>query len=362
MNEKCSGSKLMQTAMTGNTDVWNDSCSQEEMLYALENGAVGATTNPVIVGEVLKKEMFLWKDRILELIKAIPEGSEEDIAWKLNEEMALKGANLLKPVFDRENKMKGRISIQTNAKYYRNPDLLLKQSLHFNDLTPNIQVKIPVTKAGVKAIEEATFNGVNINATVCFTVSQALAVAEAVERGLKRRSQQDLDTSEMTPVCTIMVGRVDDWIKVVANRTNSPINPDYLEWCGIAVMKNAYNIFKQRGYKTRLLAAAYRNLMHWSEFVGADMVLTIPHSWQKKINESNVEVETLIDRPVDSSILDKLLSEFDEFRKAYNHDGLTDDEFESYGATRRTLRAFLEGYEELLSMIRDLMLPNPDRG
>lgn len=111
MNEKCSGSKLMQTAMTGNTDVWNDSCSQEEMLYALENGAVGATTNPVIVGEVLKKEMFLWRDRILELIKAIPEGSEEDIAWKLNEEMALKGTNLLKPVFDRENKMKGRILI-----------------------------------------------------------------------------------------------------------------------------------------------------------------------------------------------------------------------------------------------------------
>ena len=362
MNGECCGSKMMQTARAGNTDIWNDSCSQDELLYALENGAVGATTNPVIVGEVLKKEMHLWKDRILEIIKAIPEGTEEDIAWKLNEEMAVKGANLLKPVFDRENKMKGRISIQTNAKYFRNTELLIKQALHFNNLAPNIQVKIPVTKAGVKAIEELTYNGVNVNATVCFTVSQALSVAEAVERGLNRRAQHGLDTSLMSPVCTIMVGRIDDWIKIVANRTNAPINQDYLEWCGIAVMKNAYSIFKQKGYKTRLLAAAFRNLMHWSEFVGADMVLTIPYAWQQKINESNIEVKTLIDRPVDSAILDELLCEFDEFRKAYHYDGLTDDEFDNYGATRRTLRAFLKGYEDLLGMIRDLMLPDPDKG
>lgn len=359
MSGKCCCSKLMQTARTGNTDVWNDSCSQDELLYALENGAVGATTNPVIVGEVLRKEMNFWKDRIQEIIKDMPEGTEEDIAWKLNEEMAVKGANLLMPVFERENKLKGRISIQTNAKYYRNPELLVKQALHFNTLAPNMQVKIPVTKAGVKAIEEVTYKGVNINATVCFTVSQALAVAEAVENGIKRRENEGLDTSKMSPVCTIMVGRVDDWIKVVANKENIAISPEYLEWCGIAVMKNAYSIFGQRRYKTRLLAAAYRNLMHWSEFVGADMVLTIPYAWQKKINESEIKVKALIDRPVDSSILEAL-SECDEFRKAYYHNGLTVDEFDSYGATRRTLRAFLKGYEGLLAIIRDLMIPDPD--
>ncbi len=67
------------------------------------------------------------------------------------------------------------------------------------------------TKAGIKAVEEATYRGVNINATVCFTVPQALAVGEAVERGLSRREKEGYDTSKMTPVCTIMVGRLDDW-------------------------------------------------------------------------------------------------------------------------------------------------------
>ena len=58
------------------------------------------------------------------------------------------------------------------------------QAVHFSELAPNMIVKIPVTKAGVEAIEEATYRGISINATVSFTLPQAIAVAEAVERGL----------------------------------------------------------------------------------------------------------------------------------------------------------------------------------
>jgi len=362
MSENNYKSPLHKTVCTTVTDVWNDSCSVEELNYAIENGAVGATTNPVIVGEVLKKEMHLWKDRILEIIKEMPEGTEEDIAWKLNEEMAIKGAELLKPVFDRENGLKGRISIQTNAKYYRNAKLMWEQAVYFNTLAPNMQVKMPVTRAGVKAIEESTYRGVNVNATVCFTVPQAVAVAEAVERGLKRREAEGLDVKSMSPVCTIMVGRLDDWIKVVAGKNKIVTNPGYLEWCGVAAMKNAYRIYKERGYRTRLLAAAYRNHMHWSEFIGADMVLTIPYKWQKMFNASNIEVVPRIDNPVDPIILNELLDKFGEFRRAYYEDGMTVDEFDFYGATARTLRSFIKGYEDLLGVIRDLMLPNPDVG
>ena len=100
-----------------------------------------------------------------------------------------------------------------------------------------MQVKAPVTKAGIQAIEEATFNGVSVNATVCFTVPQALAVAEAVERGLNRRTLPRQIHREMSPVCTIMVGRTDDWMKAVAKRDGIDIDPTYLDWAGIACMK-----------------------------------------------------------------------------------------------------------------------------
>ena len=178
-------SPLHQTVATTKTDLWNDSCSVEELTYAIEHGAVGATSNPTIVYTVLKQELGLWKERIHQLINENPDWSELEITWKIFEEIGLKGAELLLPVFEREGGKKGRLSIQTNPANYRDAQAVADQAVYFDSLAPNIQVKAPVTQAGIQAIEEATFQGVNINATVCFTVPQSLAVAEAVERGLK---------------------------------------------------------------------------------------------------------------------------------------------------------------------------------
>jgi len=265
------------------------------------------------------------------------------------------------PVFEAHKHKKGRLSIQTNPQYCRTPELLWKQAVHFNTLAKNIMVKIPVTAAGVKAIEEATYNGVSINATVSFTVAQSIAVAEAVERGLKRREKEGKDNSEMIPVCTMMVGRVDDWLKVVAEKENILIDPGYLEWAGIACFKKAYKIFCERKYKTRMLMAAYRNYMQWTEFIGGDVVLTIPYKWQKRFNNSGIPVKPRMDIPVDPKIVEELSKKFVEFKKSYDEDGMKVEDFDNYGATRRTLISFLKGYDELIQTIRNMMIPNPDK-
>src|SRR5665647_319024 len=83
---------LHQTASTTATDYWNDSCSIEELTYAIERGAVGATTNPTIVGDVLKKEMHLWRERIGQIVDENPTWTEDEITWRLIEEMAVRGA------------------------------------------------------------------------------------------------------------------------------------------------------------------------------------------------------------------------------------------------------------------------------
>ena len=353
-------SPLKKSVNLCDMEVWNDSCSIEELNYAISHGASGATTNPVIVLNVLKQEMHLWKDRILEIIKEMPTASEVDISWKLIEEMAVKGASILEPVFKENKGMKGRISIQTNAQLYRDAEAMTAQAIKFNELAPNMMVKMPATAAGIKAFEEATYNGVNINATVSFTVPQAVQVAEAVERGLKRREAEGKDVSNMTPVCTIMVGRLDDWLKIVAAKEKIAVTPGVLDWAGVAAFKNAYRIYKEKGYRTRLLSAAYRSHLHWSQLIGDDIVQTIPGKWQKLYNASDIEPEVTIDNPVDPAIMDELTRLFPDFVKAYEPDGLTPDEFVEYGATARTLRGFLAGYSELLSVVRDLMIPNPD--
>ena len=295
-------SKLHQMEMTTPTDFWNDSCSVEELTDAIDNGAVGATTNPTIVHYVLKKEMVLWKDRIYQIIAENPTWSEVEITWKVVEELAANGARLLLPVFEREQHKKGRISIQTNPQFYRNPQAILDQAFHFNSLAPNMQVKMPVTKAGIVAIEEATYCGININATVAFTVPQAIAVAEAVERGLRRREAEGMPTADMSPISTCMIGRLDDWMQVVAKRDNIAIDPGYLNWAGIAAIKRIYQIFQERGYRSRILGAAMRHHMHWSELIGGDLAITMPYEWQKLYNNSDIEVVERMQNPVDPKI------------------------------------------------------------
>ncbi len=295
-----------------------------------------------------------------EIIHDHPTWSEVEVTWKLIEEMAVRGAGLLKPVFDLEKGKKGRLSIQPNPQLYRNATGITEHAIHFAGLAPNMQVKAPVTSAGIVAIEEATYYGVSINATVCFTVPQAIAVAEAMERGLVRRAAEGKTIAEMSPVCTIMIGRTDDWMKVVAKRDGIDIDPAYLDWAGIACLKRAYSIFQQRGYHARLLGAAYRHLGHWSELIGADIVLTIPYECQLKINASDIEVRPRISDAVEPKIIQEMLDKIPDFRRAYEPDGMTVEEFDHYGATVRTLRGFISSYHELQGVVRDFMLPTPD--
>jgi transaldolase len=339
-------SPLGQTTSNFVTDLWNDSCAVDELNYAIACGAVGATTNPSIVLGVLKKELASWRDTILRIIAENKTWGEEQIAWKLIEEMGLKGAQLLLPIFEKNGGKCGRLSMQTNPCNYRNSELLVAQAVHFDSLAPNIQVKIPVTAEGIVALEEATYRGVTINATVCFTVPQAIAVAEAVERGLKRRAQAGKN-GDIYPACTLMVGRLDDWIKTAAQKDKIVLTPGYADWAGVAVMKKAYSIFKQRGYRARLLSAAYRNHLHWSQFIGGDVILTIPHEWQVLFNQSKVPVVERMSHPVDSKIVDELCDLVPDFRRAYDENGLSPDEFIAFGATARTLRGFCDHYHEL---------------
>src|SRR5437870_9058886 len=343
------------------TRLWNDSASIPELTYSMEHGAVGATCNPVIVHGVLKKEMSFWKERIHALIEECPAATEDEIAWQLVREVSVKGANLLRPVFEAQGGRNGRLSIQTDPRPYRDTTAIVRQVEEFSRLAPNMIVKIPATRAGIPAIEEATYRGISINATVCFTLPQCVAVAEAVERGLKRREKEGKPIADMGPVCTIMVGRLDDWMKKVAEKEGVLVDPGIFEWAGVAVFKKTYRLFKERGYRIRLLSAAFRNHMHWSQLIGGDVVISPPHAWQVRINASGIAAVPRIDEPVDPGIVGELQERFPDFRRAYTEGGLGVDEFDGYGATRRTLRQFIGAVADLDALVRDFVVPNPDK-
>ncbi len=356
-----SASPLLRMAQDSPTCLWNDSADPNELAESIGWGAVGATCNPVIALTALKADPQGWAARIRAYAAEHPTQTEDQIGWAMVKQLSVDAAKLLEPAFEKYQGVNGRLSIQTDPRYYRDTNALIEQATQFASLAPNMIVKIPVTAAGVEAFEEVTYRGVSINATVSFTVAQAVAVAEAVERGLRRREAEGLDISRMGPVCTIMVGRTDDWMRASAEKEQITVDPGITEWAGVAVFKKAYGIYQERGYRTRLLSAAFRNHMHWSQFIGGNVVISPPFGWQKRINASGIEPSHRLEVPVDARIVEDLYDNFGEFRKAYDEDGLAPADFTAYGATARTLRQFLAANNELESFVRDVTVPNPDK-
>ncbi len=351
---------LGRTIASTATDVWNDSCAIDELEYAISFGAAGATANPTIVADVWKQDPAYWRERVRALAAEHPGTTEVDLAWLVVEEMSTRGARLLEPAFKAHAGRQGRLSMQTDPTLFRSPERMLAQGIHFDQLAPNIIVKFPATSAGIEAMEEASRQGVSVNTTVCFSVAQALAAAEAIEGGLRRREAEGLPVDRMGPVVTIMMGRIEDWLRSQAERDGIVADPAALPWSGVAVFKHAYGIFRERGYRARLLGAAIRHHYHWSELIGGDVVLALPSSWQRRFNASDVEVRPRIDDPVDPLVVAELAGRFPDFVRAYELDGLTRDEFDSFPPTARTIRAFIASYHELLHAVTDAMVPNPD--
>lgn len=342
------------------TALWNDSPVPYELETSIGWGAVGATCNPVIALTALKADPELWGMNIREYAAAHPTATEDEIGWAMVRQLSVDAARLLEPAFERFAGHNGRLSVQTDPRFYRDAKRLADQAVEFAKLAKNIIVKIPVTAAGVVAIEDAVYRGVSINATVSFSVAQAIAVAEAIERGMDRRAAEGHDVGNMGHVCTIMVGRTDDWMRHVVERDGIAIDPSACDWAGVAAFKHAYAIYQERGYRTRLLSAAFRNHLHWSELIGGDVVISPPFGWQEKANASGISGEPRMHVPVDPAILSELRKIGPEFAKAYDVDGMTNEEFNTYGATLRTLRQFLQANTELEQFVRDVTLPNPD--
>ena len=353
-------SPLGRTIATTLTDVWNDSCSVPELEYAISYGAVGATANPTIVADVWKAEPGYWRDRVQAIGAERPDATEIDLAWAIVEEMSLRAAPLLRPAFEATGGRQGRLSMQTDPTLFRSFDRMLAQGEHFAGLAPNIIVKFPATSVGVRVMEEATYRGVNVNATVSFSVAQAVAAGEAVERGLRRREADGQRVDDMGPVITVMMGRLEDWLRAQAERDGIISDPSALPWSGVAVFKRTVAEFESRGLRARPLGAAIRHHLHWSELIGGDVIITMPSAWQRRFNASDVEVRPRMDQPVAAGILDDLRRHFPDFVRAYEPDALTPDEFDDFPPSARTLRAFIGSYHELLHQVTDALIPNPD--
>lgn len=314
---------------------WHDSAIVEELDEAIENGAVGQTTNPFLMASALRAQPDFWRG----VLPGVPEDVQGDArAEEWTAQVAGWFAKNRWTSFLGKGEFAGYVCAQTNPCKPGDVAATIASARHYASMGKNIVAKIPTTRAGLEAIEACAAEGINVTATLSHTVPQVLATAEAYQRGRQKAIEKGIKPG--IGFAVLMIGRLDDYLRDVMNDTQARATEADIRWAGIAVFKRAYELFQERGYDCVLMPAGSRGAYHISELAGARMVMSIAPFIAKALADET-DFSEKIDRPVDPAILERLC-EMPEFRKAYEPDGMSVKEFIAYGAFNRTLDQYVQ--------------------
>ncbi|MDO4548116.1 MAG: transaldolase family protein [Clostridia bacterium] len=332
--------------LSGNTSsiYWHDSAVIEELDEAIGNGACGMTTNPFLIASTLNAHPDFWKNELQGVEDGV-KGDERAEEWIAQTVGYL--ARKLK-VFRKDGFGRGYCCAQTNPTQPGDTQAMIKTAKHYSAGTDNVVIKFPATRGGIEALEECAALGMNVAATVSFTVPQVLAVGEAVSRGQAKAKANGIKPG--LAIAVLMVGRLDDYLRDVMNDTRAAATESDIIWAGTAAIKRAYSIFNERKYDCVLMPAGCRGGYHITQLAGANMIMSISPSIAKSLLDET-RFEELIDADVDPAIIDRLMT-MPEFRKAYEPDGMSVDEFITFGSCNRTLDQFVQLGWNLLKAVK----------
>lgn len=339
---------LQALAETTPTQFWNDSGEPLDIRTALGNGACGVTTNPILITRTVLAHPDEWRLAIRQIAATKPGA---DIAHEVTARVVTIAASMLLPTYKSSGGEAGYVCAQGNPFNYNNTQAMVDEALAFAALRPNIANKIPASAAGLEAVEELTSRGVTTTCTTSFTVPQALAIAEAFRRGLKRSSE----TAAGRPLrsyAVLMAGRLDDHLRDEVKAGRGVASEAAITIAGLAVSKRSYALYNEHGYESVLLVGGMRGNYHVTELVGGRMVLTIAPAMQTVILEQSCSLRATIDEPAPAELVQEI-GRVPDFLRAYEPDGMKPSEFAAYGAFVKTQGQFMASYERLQEFIAE---------
>jgi len=203
--------------------------------YIKEFSVTGLTSNPTIFDHAMKNSRD-YDDAIRRKMKEGKSG--EALFFELALEDLKQAADLFRPIHDQTNGVDGWVSLEVSPLLAHDTagTLAAAKDLHTRADRPNLFIKIPGTKEGLPAIEEAIFAGVPINVTLLFSRAQYVAAAEAYLRGIERRIIAGLNPA-IGSVASMFISR---WDVVVKARTPEALR----DQLGIAVAGQTYETYR----------------------------------------------------------------------------------------------------------------------
>jgi len=203
--------------------------------YIDELSVTGLTSNPTIFDHAIKNSSAY--DAAIR--KKVKEGkSGEPLFFELALEDLTRAADLFRPIWDRTRGVDGWVSLEVSPLLAHDTasTLAAAKALHARAGRPNLLIKIPGTREGLPAIEEAIFAGVPINVTLLFSHEHYLAAAGAFLRGIERRVTAGLE-AEVGSVASVFISR---WDAAVTRRAPEALHNQL----GIAIAKRTYKAYR----------------------------------------------------------------------------------------------------------------------
>lgn len=326
----------------------------------------GVTTNPPLSLQAIQNDPAYWTSEIQRIIQANPHDGVEDIYWKTYLETVKRGAEMMRPLFERSNGKYGFLSGQVDPRFVTNLDRMRADAADLMAIAPNVMVKVPGSKEGYQLIEELTAQGVSTNNTTSFAVSQYMACMDAVSRGLETAKANNVDLSKWRSVITHMsarLGSVGDLAWQAADR-GVELTPEEITLGELAVMKRAYRHIQDTSHPSKMLMCSMRvkhdpeagtaSSWHIQKLAGGDFVYTCPPSYISSLMQHEDQLEEFDARAIDEDIsqnsLNKLLT-IPYFRQAYEFDGMKAEDFSQFGAFISTATDFAAATRKTIDFV-----------
>ena len=313
---------------------WTDSAVYSTMDEAIENGATGVTTNPILVKNSLYADPEFWRPYLDSARGLTGDAKAEEIIRCITVEIAKK----YQPIYEATKGVQGYVCAQVNPKKQGNTEAMIEMGKRLASWAPNIAVKVPATAAGLRAIEELAAEGITTVGTVSFTTPQAVAIAAAQQRGLDRCRAAGKTPGAAFSV--IMVGRLDDYLRDIAQDMQADVAESDIIQAGTAAIKKAHAICKELGFESKLMPAGMRGGYHAVALAGSDMTFSLSAGILTALGKET-EFKFHFEEPVDAKTIESL-STIPEFVRAYHVENLPEAEFIRFGASQRTLSQFVE--------------------
>lgn len=341
---------LQWMASETETDWCNDSAMFEDLESALGSGATGCTSNPPLTFQVLTSTPEIFREELGKIHFSI-NGDAKVV--ELIGVVVRKIAKRLEPIFHASDETRGFIRAQVQPGLSRDGRAMLESGKKFATWARNIKVKIPASTAGMQVLEELAALGIPTNPTVCVSIPQMIAAAEAYERGIKRAKKTGIKPAHSTSA--FVMGRLQDFLTELNKERGTGLSAYELECAVLAAVKRCYALFNERGYQQMIMPAAFRCARQVSELAGSATEMTIHPKIQEivRVAEEKQEIrrEVSIGNPVDPEAVEKVARTLPEFAMAYDPDGIRVEDFDAFGATGMTLDNFDKtGWQKLKTM------------